>query len=227
MVNYERWAQMVDSDDETPPEDSTPATDFGRQLMASWLREATPDLTASEVTLLTKFCEVQQPRLGESDNRTRATDIVQFCESNGGVPRVEPLVNVVACSLVRSISTLDEAARAPALRVRAVLTSALNTACACRQHGGARPLFELMRSSPDGEIAQFYGRQGYASAEINAHSERALQRAANASAKGAHTLPGAVTGRSARVDRSASSCAACLLLVALAGAGLALWLGRA
>ena len=56
MVDYSRWANMGDSDDEEhPPSDSTPAADFGRALMKSSLAEASPNVSEDEVSHILSF----------------------------------------------------------------------------------------------------------------------------------------------------------------------------
>ena len=58
MVDYSRFAQIVDSDEElesTPLAEATPAAEFGRQLLKEWLVESTPDLSADEVAHVTAW----------------------------------------------------------------------------------------------------------------------------------------------------------------------------
>ena len=191
MVDYSKWSNVGDSDDEDDGRkaaDSTPAADFGRQLLAQWVMEAAPNVSKDEIHHLTRFVEAQQPRLGERDNRSRATDITHFLETQRP-PRTAPIVAAVAASQTRNFDVLDAGERAPALRVRAALTSALNTLCASKENGGPRKLFELMRDSPTGDVATRYAKQAYAAAAVDAFCEARLRATARADAPQRGALP--------------------------------------
>lgn len=180
-IDYAKWDNVVDSDDEDDaPVDATPAAAFGKKLMEAWLTEAAPGVSADEISLIVKFVEKQQPRIGERDNRSQSTQIVQFLESQRCAIRTAPLVAAVAASQARDLEALPSSERAPAARVRAALTTALNTLCAAKECGGPRQLFESMRASPIGDVATRYAQHAYAAAAVDAYANARLRAAASA-----------------------------------------------
>ena len=197
VLSYSKWDNLVDSDDEFEAADATeadrtPAAELGRKFIRQWLVEASPELDCygghQELQELTTFIERQVPKLGESDNRSSAAAITSFLESKR-MPRTAPLVAAVAASQTRELSSIAEAERPAAARVRAAMTSALNTLCACKEHGGPRRLFEAMREAPDGEMARRYASMSYAAAAVTAYSEHVLRATASRKADAEKSLP--------------------------------------
>ena len=141
MANYEKWDNLdAGSSDEEGP-GPTAAGEFGHQLLSEWLTEANPGIAKEEVERLISFIEVQQPHIGHADNRPRASEVIDWVESNKPVDP-KHLLEVVWQGRLRDSKDPGEAARL--VRVKAALTSALNTVEAINECGGARALFDCI-----------------------------------------------------------------------------------
>ena len=141
MANYAKWDAFDagSSDDEGPG--PTPAAEFGIRTLSEWITSANPGLAKAEVDKLIDFIEVQQPRLGHTDNLPRASALIEWVETNGTVDS-EHLLEVVWQARLYFCDEPGEAARF--VRMKAALTSALNTSKAIDECGGARALFDTM-----------------------------------------------------------------------------------
>ena len=141
MADYAKWdAFDAGSSDEEGP-GPTPAEEFGTRVLSEWLALANPGVTKKEVEQLIAFIEVQQPHLGHADNRPRAADIIECVEASGAI-NSKHLLEVVWQGRLRESDDPGEAARL--VRMKAALTSALNTSRAMDHCGGARALFDTM-----------------------------------------------------------------------------------
>lgn len=168
-TDYRKW-ELLDagsSDDEGPG--PTEAAEVAQKLLTEWLVEANPGLTAVEAAHLVAFIEVQQRHVGQNDNLPRAKEIIDFYDS-GSAPQVEPLLAVCWAARLKGLDDEDPGIQARNTRVKAALTSALNTAAACHELGGARRLFDTMWSEPQGQVARDYASLRYAQAALQKHA---------------------------------------------------------
>ncbi len=206
MVDYSKWKDFADSDDDSDSEqeERTAAAEAGHRMLTGWLTEAAPAVSKEEIEHLAQFVELQQPELGERDNRSRAKQIVKFLDKRRE-PRTAPLVAAVAAAQTRNLDVLDPSTKPTAVRVNASLITALNTLCAAKENGGPRKLFELLREYPGGDASKNYARQAYAAAAVDAFNDAMRSRAAAQAPEAPsprETLPALrAPGATAKADR--------------------------
>jgi hypothetical protein len=184
MANYRKWDSLdVDSSDEEEP-DLTPAAEEGQRLFSEWIVESNPEIQPTEVEHIINFIEVQQQRIGHEDNRPRAAEIIDFLESHDA-PKSEHLLITAWDARLRDSAEPSEAARL--IRMKAALTSALNTLEAVRKYGGARKLFDAILADSSEKLAKEYSGRKFAHAALERHAEKVVSAASLARAPHAST----------------------------------------
>jgi len=186
-VDYSKWDHLDDEDDIPPvkvagssttlakPASGSPAmTDREKfsnhnqsmRLIAEWVKEAYPRISADGVTQLIKFITLQHRGI-HKDNTMRAAEITAFLEAADAAAgpveerQEDDLVHALLalghrCSQMSGEESLPAAEKAKAYGVLTVVQGALNTLWAARVEGGARVLFDKLLKAPDSDYAKRY-----------------------------------------------------------------------
>lgn len=171
MVNYSKWDNIKDDDDDVaaprnPNANLAVRQDHHKQslqLIAGQLREAWPPLTDEQTAHLLQFVTTQHRGI-HPDNIKRATEIVGFVEAKQA-PSPKPLHALALLVRQRAAEATDDATTSEeqARRVFEVALCALNTVAAIEAAGGARALFDELVRAPEGETAERYKSYAFAS----------------------------------------------------------------
>lgn len=160
-MNYRKWDNLHDSDDENfdGTDDATVPqaveANCSLMLLASWMSEAAPTLGDELSAKLVRFIALSDlswaaKRPGAAP--PRAKSIVDFLEKEGE-PSFSALVSL--CHVAKRKSDdkgQGQAAKTAAGRALIMAMGCLNTLHACRQNGGARNLFDLLKQEPRGDL---------------------------------------------------------------------------
>uniref|UniRef100_A0A7S0L7X0 Uncharacterized protein n=1 Tax=Coccolithus braarudii TaxID=221442 RepID=A0A7S0L7X0_9EUKA len=163
MVDYSRWDKLDDDEADATEVYAARLSSHNESMsvIASWLKEANPDLPDEQVTGMLRFIATQH-RGTQKNNVPRAQEIIALQKSRP-LPPMLPLLHLF--DRARELSTEDAPAeeRPKATRIANVALSAINTLYACQHYeGGAEALFDAVRRDPDGPIANKYVGMGFA-----------------------------------------------------------------
>lgn len=174
MVDYKKWDNLDsdDDDDADKARRSSAAANVGArqnrhdeslQIIASWLREACPEMEEDELAELLHFVSAQHPGIHEH-NIMRHQGITAFLEAADARGRLPSLHALLALGLVAKERSESPDAKLAGCGTSVLLVTmhAINTLAASEREGGARQLFDTMLRTPEGEVARRYRALEYA-----------------------------------------------------------------
>lgn len=208
-IDYSKWKDIGGSSDEdetthTPPP-AGPVTDgYDRALLKTWILEQ--KCSSDETAHIISFVDAVDQSLGcatsPGGSGIKGAPLINFMKQQR-MPRTAPIVAASAFSRTINLEKLEESTRNRTMKTILALTSALNALCACKEHGGAVRLFELLRTYND--TSQRFADLGYANAAVDAYQHAMATRQRQAVGKPAPAAAASATSAKRGVQKAATS----------------------